>query len=40
MKLGLKKNEQRNRDCAAQKSTNRSGVEKSNNYCEDIYIPL
>ena len=32
-------NEQRSRDVAAQKRANTSGVEKINNYCEDIYIP-
>ena len=33
------KNEQRSRDAAAKKRANTSGVGKSNNYCEDIYIP-
>ena len=32
-------NEQRSRDAAAKKRANTSGVGKSNNYCEDIYIP-
>ena len=35
----IKKNEQRNRDVAAKKRANTSGVGKSNNYYEDIYIP-
>ena len=33
------KNEQRSRDAAAKKRANTSGVGKSNNYYEDIYIP-
>ena len=33
------KNEQRSRDGAAKKRANTSGGRKSNNYCEDIYIP-
>ena len=33
------KNDQRNRDDATKKRTNTSGVGKSNNYYEDIYIP-
>ena len=33
------KNEQRNRDATAKKRGNTSGVGKSNNYYEDIYIP-
>ena len=33
------KNEQRTRDVAAKKGANTSGVGKSNNYYEDIYIP-
>ena len=33
------KNEQSNRDDAAKKRANTSGVGKSNNYDEDIYIP-
>ena len=33
------KNEQRSRHAAAQKRANTSGVGKSNNYYEDIYIP-
>ena len=32
-------NEQRSRDAAAKKIANTSGVGKSNNYYEDIYIP-
>ena len=32
-------NEQRSRDAAAKKRDNTSGVGKSNNYYEDIYIP-
>ena len=32
------KNEQRNRDDAAKKIANTSGVGESNNYYEDIYI--
>ena len=39
VELGLKKYEQRNRDDAAKKRANTSGVGKSNNYYEDIYIP-
>ena len=38
VELGLK-NEQRNRDAAAKKRANTSGLGKSNNYYEDIYIP-
>ena len=33
------KNEQRSRTAAAKKRVNTSGVGKSNNYYEDIYIP-
>ena len=33
------KNKQRNRDAAAKKRANTSGVGKINYYCEDIYIP-
>ena len=33
------KNEQRSKDAAAKKRPNTSGVEKINNYYEDIYIP-
>ena len=33
------KNEQTSRDAAANKRANTSGVGKSNNYYEDIYIP-
>ena len=33
------KNEQRSKDAAAKKRANTSGVGKSNNYYEDIYIP-
>ena len=33
-------NEQRNKDAAAKKGTNTSGVGKSNHYYEDIYIYL
>ena len=33
------KNEQKSRDVAAKISANTSGVEKSNNYFDDIYIP-
>ena len=33
------KNEQRSKDAAAEKTANTSGVEKMNNYYEDIYIP-
>ena len=33
------KNEQRNKDAAAKKRPNTSGVGKINNYYEDIYIP-
>ena len=33
------KNEQRSRDAAPPKRANTSGVGKSNNYYEDIYIP-
>ena len=32
-------NEQRSRDAAAKKRVNTSGVEISNNYYEEIYIP-
>ena len=32
------KNEQRSRDAAANKRANTSGVEKVNNYCENIYV--
>ena len=35
----LIKNEQRSKDAAAKKRPNTSGVEKINNYYEDIYIP-
>ena len=38
VELGFFKNEQRNRDAAAKKRANTSGVGKSNNYYEDIYI--
>ena len=38
VELGFK-NEQRSRDAVAQKRANTSGVGKSNNYYEDIYIP-
>ena len=31
------KNEQRSRDAAAKKRANTSGVQKTNNYCKDIY---
>ena len=33
------KNEQRSRDAAAKKRANTSGIGKSNDYYEDIYIP-
>ena len=33
------KNEQRSRDAATTNRANTSGVGKSNNYYEDIYIP-
>ena len=33
------KNEQRSRVAAATLKANTSGVQKINNYCEDIYIP-
>ena len=32
-------NVQRSRDAAAKQRADTSGVGKSNNYCEDIYIP-
>ena len=35
----INKNEQRSKDAATKKRANTSGVEKSNNYYEDIYIP-